>query len=170
MSLTPPLPFFFKQRNRYPKSWDLTLDRFQYRRNPVTPFLPFQTEVPKEETPSKVNPARVSDQKYVELPEGCDVHEEKTIVYLRIVFIKVKEVDTVKEVYTAKAYIQVSKVQGRKMYFSKIFVSLHLLSLSHLIQHIAYSAHILIHINLLYRYNNYSVLQHILAIHFLKVF
>ena len=55
-----------------------------------------------------MNPARVSDQKYVELPEGCDVHEDKTIVYLRIVFIKVKEVDTVKEVYTAKAYIQVS--------------------------------------------------------------
>ena len=54
-----------------------------------------------------MNPARVSDQKYVELPEGCDVHEDKTIVYLRIVFIKVKEVDTVKEVYTAKAYIQV---------------------------------------------------------------
>ena len=66
-----------------------------------------QTEAPKEEEPSKVNPKRVSEVKFYELPEGCDIHEEKTIVYVRIVFIKVKEVDTVKEVYTAKAYIQV---------------------------------------------------------------
>ena len=40
--------------------------------------------------------------------EGCDVHEEKTMAYVRIVFMKVNEVDTVKEVYTAKAFIQVS--------------------------------------------------------------
>lgn len=61
---------------------------------------------PAEAAPKMAPPTRHSDQKFVDLPDGVDVHAEKTIAYVRIVFMKVKEVDTVKEVYTAKAYIQ----------------------------------------------------------------
>jgi len=80
--------------------------RYKTNVEKVDAFRTMQDEKRKEEKNSKVNPTRVSDQKFYELPEGCDVHEEKTMAYVRIVFMKVNEVDTVKEVYTAKAFIQ----------------------------------------------------------------
>ena len=40
------------------------------------------------------------------MPESAMVHPGKTIIYLRVVFLKISDVDTVKENYKADIFIQ----------------------------------------------------------------